>query len=381
MSYNETSSRRHWNSLYDNRWAIFIICLAIVTFVFDICVDRPLSIGVMYVPIIFMRLLLNSSPPTVVLLSIVVGLDVVGFLFPNISDDVFDSFIDHACVIFVALGAAFVVERLYKQRIQLISSNDQLNKLFTETDTLRNLAEAGRNAKRDFISLISCELRDPASSIINFSELLLASNSGTSIQSRQVEFVSHINQAATELLVAIDKIIEFSDSQGRPDRGNEYRFDLCDVIASVIANHVEAAGKRRIEIKLRADHQPLFVIADPVILSKAVSNILRNAIEASDYDAIIDMSVFINSIGAVVVSIRDYGPGIPDELVPQIGQVFLDNKVARRRNIKGLGIGLALTSRYMNYHQGSMDIFMTSSKGTEMRLSLPANRVIQQIEA
>lgn len=376
MAHNRISQMRLAHFLYDNCASVAIICLAAVAFLIDIMVDRPLSIGVMYVPIIFLRLLLQKSPPTNVLLSIVVILDIVGFLFPNISDDIIDSAIDHACVIFVACGASFVVENHYKLHHQLISSNNKLDKLFEETDSLRCMAEAGRNAKRDFISSISSELRDPTSSIINFSEMIAADNELTQNKSKYTEYVMHINQAATELLAAIDEILEFSDSHGRLSSENEYKFDLCDAIKSVVDNNASVAKELGIDIHIRYDRAPKFVIADPVMLTKAFSNILQNAIKVSSQDSVIDISISTSPSGWVVASIRDYGPGIPVELVPQIGQVFIEDKLMLGRNAKGLGIGLALTSRYMNYHQGSMEIAETSEKGTEIRLTLPPNRAV-----
>src|SRR5262249_34943571 len=109
---------------------------------------------------------------------------------------------------------------------------------------------------------------------------------------------------------------------------------------------------------------PAHVKADPVLLERAVSNLLDNAIKYSPDGAPIEVSV---RGGEVIVT--DHGPGIAEEDLPRVFDRFYRSATARAK--PGAGLGLAIVREAAEAHGGTASAESTSS-GARFRLTLPA---------
>jgi two-component system sensor histidine kinase CpxA len=74
-----------------------------------------------------------------------------------------------------------------------------------------------------------------------------------------------------------------------------------------------------------------------------------------------------------VISVRDHGLGVPDEVMEKIFHPFYRTEDARDRESGGSGLGLAITSRAVRLHGGSVRAANAPSGGLEVTISLPAN--------
>ena len=105
---------------------------------------------------------------------------------------------------------------------------------------------------------------------------------------------------------------------------------------------------------------------DPERLSQVVLNILDNACKYGKHGKKIDVSVTADD-ASVYAAIRDYGPGIPPDELPQVKQKFFKGSSKERGN----GIGLAVCEEIVTRHNGSLDIVNALGGGVCVTVRLP----------
>ena len=112
---------------------------------------------------------------------------------------------------------------------------------------------------------------------------------------------------------------------------------------------------------------------DPEGIHRAVLNVVTNAIDAVEgrADAAVLIGVGVDvSAGAVFVDIDDNGPGIPEEEMPRLFNLFASTKGAR-----GTGLGLAVSRKIIGEHGGEIQVENRPGAGCRFRLTWPLDAV------
>jgi len=104
---------------------------------------------------------------------------------------------------------------------------------------------------------------------------------------------------------------------------------------------------------------------DPVLITRAFSNLLRNALEAMGTDGEIRLRILTRPAGMIQVEFSDTGPGIPKENLDKIFLPFFTTKE------KGTGVGLSLVHKIILSHGGHLSVGSMEGKGTTFRIILP----------
>jgi two-component system sensor histidine kinase CpxA len=106
--------------------------------------------------------------------------------------------------------------------------------------------------------------------------------------------------------------------------------------------------------KLRLEMSgPLTVNGDPELVRRAVENVIRNAIRYSPPDTEVEVTLSRDT-SACVVSVRDYGPGVPEESLSRIFDPFYRVETDRNRSKGGVGLGLSIARRAVVLHKGEL---------------------------
>jgi two-component system sensor histidine kinase CpxA len=116
---------------------------------------------------------------------------------------------------------------------------------------------------------------------------------------------------------------------------------------------------------------PLTVQGDGELLRRAVENVIRNAIRHTPADTPVE--VRLESNGKVCITVRDYGPGVPDEFLPRIFDPFYRVDTDRNRLSGGVGLGLAIARRAIELHKGAIRA-RNASPGLLVEIELPNRR-------
>jgi|GEM_PF-1638304 len=127
--------------------------------------------------------------------------------------------------------------------------------------------------------------------------------------------------------------------------------------------HAEASGVR---LEVRAPESPLWTSADRHVLSRAILNLVTNAIEASPRDSVVTLSAARRG-GRCVIEVTDRGNGIASDRLPHLFDAFASTK----RTGAHLGMGLPNVKRIVEAHGGAVSVESESKAGTTFRIGLP----------
>jgi len=237
-----------------------------------------------------------------------------------------------------------------------VSGGDELARLATRFNSMLAALEESVGRQRRLVADASHELRTPLTSARANVDLLREGKLPPE------EAKNALDDAAIELnslTTLVSDLVELSRGEERKLRIEEVQLD--DLVASAVEREKARAPERTFVTSL----SPTPVKVDPVLVERAILNLLDNAVKYSPPGAPIEVTV---RDGEVVVA--DHGPGIAEEDLPRVFDRFY--RAAGARAKPGSGLGLAIVREAAEAHGGRASV-ESSSRGARFRLSLPAN--------
>jgi signal transduction histidine kinase/ActR/RegA family two-component response regulator len=228
----------------------------------------------------------------------------------------------------------------------------------------REEAERANLEKTKFLSKMSHEVRTPLTSILGFAQLLVDDLEGDERVS-----VERILRAGQYLQRLIDDILDLSTIEAGETPLSLEPTPLDPAIEEAIALLEPLAQSSDVRVvRDDADDAPPAVIADPRRLRQVLINLISNAIKYGGSGE--DVVVRVERDGPRgVIKVIDVGAGIPDEDLPLLFTPF-ERGSARRSDIEGSGLGLALTKNLVEAMRGSIGV-QTGPGGSTFYVSFP----------
>jgi len=237
-----------------------------------------------------------------------------------------------------------------------VAGHDELGRLATRFNGMLAALEESVGRQRRLVADASHELRTPLTAVRTNIDLLLEGRLPEDEQRRALAEAGIELDALTTLL---SDLVELARGEERKLRVEDVQLD--DLVATV----VERAKARTPGITFATSLTPTRVQADPVLLERAVSNLVDNAVKWSPAGGPVEVTV---REGEVVV--RDHGPGIAESDLPRIFDRFY--RAAAARSKPGAGLGLAIVREAARAHGGDATV-ESSPRGASFRLTLPAS--------
>jgi two-component system sensor histidine kinase MprB len=237
-----------------------------------------------------------------------------------------------------------------------VGGSDEIGRLAARFNAMLAALEESVGRQRRLVADASHELRTPLTAARANVDLLREG------QLPKDEAYRALDEAAAELdslTTLVADLVELSRGEERKLRVEEVHLD--DLVASA----VERAKARAPHATFVTSLTPTQVRVDTVLVERAISNLLDNAVKYSPPGAPIEVAV---RGGEVVVS--DHGPGIAEEDLPRIFDRFYRSATARAK--PGSGLGLAIVREAAEAHGGRATV-ETSARGARFILSLPAS--------
>jgi two-component system sensor histidine kinase MprB len=268
---------------------------------------------------------------------------------------------------FVAAAALKPIQRLTKAAENVAATgdlservdatgNDEIGRLGRRFNGMLAALEESVGRQRRLVADASHELRTPLTAARANVDLLREGKLPEEEGRRALDEASIELDALTTLL---SDLVELA-------RGEERKLRVEDVqLDELVEGVVERAKVRAPHATFVTSLTPTKVKVDPILLERAVSNLLDNAVKYSPAGAPIEVSV---REGEVVVA--DHGPGVAEEDMPRIFDRFY--RAAASRSKPGAGLGLAIVREAAEAHGGHATV-ESSSGGALFRLTLPAS--------
>lgn len=247
---------------------------------------------------------------------------------------------------------------------KLKGRRDELGLLASDLDTMaervRNLLETKQQLLRD----VSHELRSPLTRLQL--ALSLARRDGDADSARHHERIACEADRLEQLIARTLKLARIE----RPARGLErLPVNVSELLARIVYDVGIEADAQGCTVDLHSA-AGLFVEGDWELLRSALENVIRNAVRYSPPGASVAVSAQL-SRGQLEVVVCDGGPGVPEKDLALIFEPFYRVDAARNRAGGGDGLGLAIASRAIALHGGTIDASNVSSGGLAVRMLLP----------
>jgi len=225
--------------------------------------------------------------------------------------------------------------------------------------------EAADRLKSDFIKHVSYELRTPLNTILGFAEHLSTEVPGP-LNERQSEYVGAIVAGSNTLKSLVNDILDLALIESGALRLELERIDLFAMLTDVAAHARDWAAKVGLSLEIDCPEHAGAFLADARRIRQVVFNLLSNAFKFTPKGGTIVLGGRIDGED-VQIFVRDNGPGIAPEVRANVFERFSAKANSGQRG--GAGLGLALVNRFVELHDGWVEI--ESGEGTLVRCHLP----------
>jgi two-component system cell cycle sensor histidine kinase PleC len=283
---------------------------------------------------------------------------------------------------------AFITNRLYSSNVKLLSFQSEKDDLIAElevaksmSDEARRRAEEANLAKSRFLASMSHELRTPLNAILGFSEVMSTEVLGPLNNPTYKEYVGDIHTSGQHLLNLINEILDLSRIEAGRYQLQEEAVQLVDIAEDCIGMVQLRARAKDIRIFDHFEPGMPTLWADEKAVRQVVLNLLSNAVKFTPKGGEIVVKAGWTASGGQYVSIKDNGPGIPEEEIPIVLSAFGQGSIAIKSAEQGTGLGLPIVQALLHKHDGAFLLKSRLREGTEAIAILPAKRVLQPVDA
>lgn len=245
------------------------------------------------------------------------------------------------------------------------------------TDTINDMSlkiNQSEKMKNEFISSVSHELRTPLTAINGWAETIM--NGEVRDAGDVKKGMGIIVSEARRLTNMVEELLEFSRIQDGRFTLSVEPMDIKAELEDAVYTYREFFRREGIELNhFDCDEEFPPIAGDPERLRQVFCNLLDNAAKHGGSGKRIDTAIARDE-DQVVITIRDYGPGIPAEELPHVKYKFYKGSSKAR----GSGIGLAVCDEITTRHEGTLDIDNAEGGGCIVTIHLPirAQAAIEQ---
>ena len=227
-------------------------------------------------------------------------------------------------------------------------------------------------AKSLFLANMSHEIRTPLNGIVGFTELLKT----TELNDEQREFLSIIDKSSENLLSIINNILDLSKVESNKVEVESIVFNAEEEFDSAIETYAVSAAEKNIDLNYYLD--PTIsknLKGDPTKIKEILINLMSNAIKFTSYGGTINVEIKKvkgdEGDDRIRFSVQDNGIGMTKEQQSRIFTAFSQADVSVTRKFGGTGLGLTLSSQFVELLGGKLEVESVKDHGSTFYFTLP----------
>lgn len=272
--------------------------------------------------------------------------------------------------VIVCVDGRFLDVEIASVRINNYMGKDVMLSVIRDlTDRKRSEEMLVRSEKLSVIGQLAAgvahEIRNPLTALKGFTQLLRNKN----------EKQSHYFDIMANEIDRINLIVNEFMTLAKPHFSKFSVAQLEPIMQSVISILETQAILLNVEITVNLERHLPSIYCNENQLKQVFLNVIKNAIEAMPDGGRVEITVDAAEDGFIRIRINDGGPGIPEGLIKKIGEPFLTTKE------KGTGLGLMISTRIIEAHQGTLQLRSVLKEGTTVEIKLPAQEKMIETNA
>ena len=228
-----------------------------------------------------------------------------------------------------------------------------------------------RKLKSSFVSMASHEFRNPLSSIMICTDLLLNNKDRDFSEEDYNLYLNLIKSSANNMQYLLEDILVLSKTESANSAFNPDWLNL-EAFCQQIIRELKIIYKDR-EIQFTGVDSPLQIYGDKKLLRHILTNLLSNGIKYSPREESVDLKLaYSEAEQLITLEVRDRGIGISAEVQKHLFESFYrGNNVG---DIPGTGLGLSIVKKAVDLHGGTITVESEIAIGTTITVTLPINR-------
>jgi two-component system cell cycle sensor histidine kinase PleC len=282
----------------------------------------------------------------------------------------------HFYFVFLVKGLQQTALSMLEHRADKDLLIDELKREKETSDEARLKAEAANLAKSKFLANMSHELRTPLNAIMGFAEIMKDEIMGPMGNAQYKGYSADIHASGEHLLKLINEILDLSRIEAGKYELAEKPVDFGAVARECLhLIRLDAQTKNlRLVTTFKPDMPQVFV--DERALRQICLNLLANAIKFTPEEGTVALVTGMKPTGEPYLTVRDNGPGIPEDEIPTVLAAFGQGSEAKKIGAAGTGLGLPIVAGLAELHGGRFQLRSKPGVGTEATLLMPKSRVV-----
>lgn len=268
-----------------------------------------------------------------------------------------------------------VKEGIYGEKINY-KSDDEIGELVNSfnimSDTIKQKTQEAKEtdiAKDEFLSMITHELKTPLVPIQGYVDILLGEHLGP-LTEKQKERLKIIKSSSESLLRIISDLLDAQKLELGKLVVKKENHDIKDTIEKAVESLQPRAIENKVTIKQHLDKK-IIVLHDTERIRQVLTNLLKNSLDAVEPNSGL-IEIFVeDSPKEVMISVKDNGPGIPQENQENLFKKFYQVDTSLTREVGGSGLGLAICKGLVEEHGGTILAESTLGIGATFSFTLP----------
>jgi two-component system, sensor histidine kinase and response regulator len=236
----------------------------------------------------------------------------------------------------------------------------------------RSLREEKAAMERNFVTMVTHQLRSPLGAIYQYFEVLL-SDLGGGLSEVQREMIERARERLDGLLQLINDWLDMNRIQAGDIVHRLRTNPLAPCVESALAGLEMAAREKGITLSVDLPSELPDVCMDPDTFREALSNLIANAIKYNRPEGRVDIRAYVQSDWVVLV-VEDTGLGMDEKEIPFIFEQFYRSKDKNVRRQQGTGLGLTIVQKIVRAHRGKIEVQSRPGEGSTFSVYLNKGR-------
>jgi PAS domain S-box-containing protein len=228
---------------------------------------------------------------------------------------------------------------------------------------ISHLKELNR-IKSEFVSNVSHELRTPLANMKLYQHLL-----ENGMAERRPQYLATMRRETERLQNLIEDLLMLSRLDLKRAVPNLRPVSVHDLLGDLVRDRSDLAAKRNLALTYEFAPGNVHVLADPMMLTQAVTNLLDNAMNYTVEGSITVSTQVMDEL--VQISVTDTGLGIAPEEQTKLFDRFFRGEAAQQTGAVGTGLGMAIVKEIIQAHNGTISVTSKPDKGSTFTLSVP----------